>query len=590
MKNEKIADILNNIADYLEMDEVNFKPQAYRKAARGIDGLEQPVENIYEEEGIEGLQDISGVGKSIAEKIEELIKTGELEYYDNLRKKAPINLQELTGVEGIGPKTVKKLYDKLGVESLQDLERVARKGEIQKVEGFGKKSEADILQGIEFYKKSHERFLLGFIQPFVEKIKNKLSQREKVSKIKITGSYRRRKETIGDIDILVTSGDPAKTAEYFTHADEVVHVYNQGTTKCSVRLSNDMDCDLRIVKEGSYGSALQYFTGSKAHNIEVRKIAQSKGWKLNEYGIFDSADKKIAGESEKEVYKKLDLPYIQPELRTNRGEIEAAEKNKLPNLIKYDDIKGDLQMHTTYSDGSHSVAQMAEAAKKLGHEYIAITDHSQSLKVAGGLKPEELKEQWAEIEKANKKIDGIRILKGAEVDILKDGSLDYPDHLLKKFDIVLGSIHSQFNLSKKDQTKRLMNAMENPYVDIIAHPTGRVLQQRKGYELDMEAVFKKAAATGTILEINAYPDRLDLDDIHIKKAIENGIKLSTNTDSHHKNHLAYIEFGLAQARRGWAEKGDIINAMSVNKMLGVLPRNQMWYQSTNFMLIYKLRI
>lgn len=573
MDNKKIANILNNIADYLEMDEVDYKPQAYRKAARGIYALDEPAENIYKKEELSGLQKISGVGESIAEKIEEFIKTGELEYYQDLREKAPVDLADLTGVEGVGPKTVKKLYEKLGVESLEDLERVARKGRIQNIEGFGEKSEEDILQGVEFYKKSHERFLLGFIQPFIEEVKEKVASQKEINKVEIAGSYRRRKETIGDIDILVTSTAPEKTAEFFIKMEEVVHTYNQGETKCSVRLSNDMDCDLRIVEKDSYGAALQYFTGSKSHNIEIRKIAQSRDWKLNEYGIFNADGKKLAGKTEKEVYNELDLPYIAPELRTNRGEIDAAKKNGLPDLIKAEDIKGDLQMHSTYSDGSHSVAQMAKAAKDLGHEYIAITDHSQSLGVAGGLKPEELKEQWGEIEKVNREIDDIRILKGAEVDILKDGTLDYPNEILKKFDLALGAIHSQFNLSKTAQTKRLLSAMESPYIDIIAHPTGRVLQQRKGYELDMEKIFKKAAETGTILEINSYPDRLDLDDIHIKKALEHDIKLSTNTDSHHKNHLAYIEFGVAQARRGWAEKSDIINTLSVDEMLEALPRN-----------------
>lgn len=571
MSNNNIAKILKEIADYLEMDEVQFKPQAYRKAARAVASLDKKVESLYQEEGIKGLKEISGIGEGIAKKIEELVKTGKLDYYEEIKKKAPVNLSELTAIEGVGPKTVKTLYDALGIKSVEDLEKAGREGKIRGVEGFGKKSEEDILQGIEFLKGTRDRFILGFVMAQVEEIKDKLKKLEKVGQIEIAGSYRRKKETIGDIDILITSNAPKKVMGFFVNLEDVVHCYNHGQTKSSVRLANGMDCDLRVVNKKSFGSALQYFTGSKDHNIAVRKIAQEQGYKLNEYGVFKN-DKQIAGKTEKEVYKALGFPYIEPELRTNSGEIKAAQKGKLPKIIGYEDIKGDLQMHSTWSDGSNSISEMAKAAKGLGHKYIAITDHSQSLRVAGGLSPKDFKKQWAEIEKVNKEIKNFRILKGAEVDILEDGSLDLPDKTLKKLDIAFGAIHSKFKLPQSQQTKRLIKAMENPYIDIIAHPTGRVIQRRKAYALDMDKIFKKACKTGTILEINSYPNRLDIKDVLAREALRQKVKLTINTDSHHVNHLRYMSLGIAQARRGWATKKDVLNTLPVEQFLRALPK------------------
>lgn len=571
MTNNNIAKILNEIADYLEMDEVKFKPQAYRKAARAVSSSDKKMESLYKEQGIKGLKAISGIGESIAEKIEELIKTGKLEYYEKLKKKAPVNLSELTAIEGVGPKTVKHLYDALGIKTVEDLEEAGKQGKIRRIEGFGKKSEEEILQGIEFLKGTRERFILGFIMDQVEEIKARLANQSKANQIEVAGSYRRKKETIGDIDILITSSAPEKIMDFFVNMEEVVHIYGQGKTKSSVRLANGMDCDLRVVKKKSFGSALQYFTGSKDHNIAVRKIAQDKGYKLNEYGVFKKG-KQIAGTTEKEVYKTLGLPYIEPELRTNSGEVEAAQENKLPKIIRYDDIKGDLQMHSTWSDGSNSISEMAKAAKKLGHKYIAITDHSKSLGVAGGLNPKDFKKQWREIEKVDKNLKNFRILKGAEVDILEDGSLDLPNEVLKKLDIAFGSIHSKFKLPERKQTKRLIKAMENPYIDIIAHPTGRVIQRRKAYPLDMDKIFKTARKTGTILEINAYPNRLDIRDVLVREAIRRGVKITINTDAHHVNHLRYISLGIAQARRGWATKKDVLNTLPVEEFLEALPK------------------
>jgi DNA polymerase (family X) len=570
MTNQEIAKILGEIAIYLEMQGVAFKPRAYEKAAEAIVGLDKDLIQIHKVGGLKALEDISGIGPSIGEKIEEILKTGRLKYYDQLKKKMPVNVSELTAIEGVGPKHVKTLYKKLKIKNLADLEKAARAGKIRKLEGFGEKSEFNILKGIEFLRKSGNRFVLGLIMPQIREIEFRIKNLKEVEELVVAGSIRRRKETVGDADILVISKNPNPIMDYFVAMPEVAHVYAHGETKSAVKLKNGLDVDIRVVPEKSYGAALNYFTGSKDHNVELRRIAIENGWKLSEYGLF-KGKKQIAGRNEEGLYKKLGLSYIDPELREMTGEIEAARSGKLPRLVGYGDLRGDLQVQTNWTDGANSIEEMAEEAIKAGLEYIAITDHTKRLAMTRGLDERRIKKQWLEIDKLNKKFAGkIKILKGTECDILKDGSMDLPDEILAECDVVGASVHSLFNLSKKDQTERIKRAMSNPNVDIIFHPTGRVINRREAYQVDMDELISYAKITKTVMEIDAYPDRADLRDEHIKKCVEAGVKMSIDSDAHAVGHFQYLEYGIAQARRGWAEKKDIINAWPLEKMLKML--------------------
>ncbi|MBI2543355.1 MAG: DNA polymerase/3'-5' exonuclease PolX [Candidatus Aenigmarchaeota archaeon] len=569
MKNFEIAKILYNISLYLEMEEEPFKPRAYEKAARSVEALTEDVSNIYKKGGIKALMEISGVGEHIAEKIEEMILTGKLEYYETLKKKIPVDIEGLTAIEGVGPKTVKTLYKKLKIKTVEQLEKIAKQGKISKLPNFGKKSEEDILSGIEFLKKNKGRFVLGHVLPQLKEIEEKLRKLPEVKKVDISGSTRRMKETIGDADILVVSDKPQKVMDFFTAMPDVMHIYGKGPTKSMVKLKNGLDADLRVIPEKSYGAALQYFTGNKDHNIALRKIAIEKGWKLNEYGIFDKHNKQMVGRREEEVYEKLGMKWIPPELRENTGEIQAAMKNKLPKLIGYNDLKGNLQIHTKWTDGTDSIKEMAEEAKKLGLEYIAITDHTKNLGFAGGLDERKLQQQKKEIEKINKEIRGITILSGAEVNILKNGSLDISNKALSELDVVGVSVHSNFNLPRSEQTNRIIKAIENEHIDILFHPTGRILQQREPYEVDIEKIIQAAKDTDTILEINAS-ERMDLKDDHIRLAVNAGSKLIINSDAHNRNQIRFLEFGIAQARRGWAEARDVVNTRNLKRFLKML--------------------
>lgn len=579
MTNQEIAKIFYEISELLEMKDIPFKPRAYEKAALAIENLEEEIEEIYKKGGLKALKEIPGVGESIAEKIEEIIRTGHLKYYEKLKKKIPVDLEEITAVEGVGPKMVMKLYKHLGIKTLHDLEKAAKAGKIRCLEGFGEKTEQNILKGIDFLKKNKGRFILGFVMPKVREIENRIRSLKGVKQAVVGGSIRRRKETVGDGDILVTVSSP-KTAkrvvDYFIHMPEVIYIYSKGPTRSSVKLDNGMDFDLRVVPEESFGAALQYFTGNKDHNIVLRKIAIKKGYKLNEYGLF-KGKKRIAGKTEEEIYKTLGLKWMEPELRTNTGEIEAAQKNKLPKIIGYNDLRGDLQIQTTWSDGASSIEEYAEEAIKLGLEYIAITDHTKGLAVTGGLDEKDLEKQGKEIDRINKKLKKenkkFKILKGAEVNIKKDGSLDISDKTLKKLDVVGIAVHSGFKMSKKQMTERIIKAMKNPNADILFHPTGRVINRRPPYELDIEKIIRAAKETNTILEVDAYPDRLDLKDEYIRMAIETGAKISIDSDSHHISHMRYLEFGIAQARRGWATKKDVVNAQPLDKFLKSLKNN-----------------
>ena len=581
ISNSEIAKILREIGEYLDMQGAAFKPRAYEKAAEAIEALQEEVADIYKSGQLKALEDISGVGVSIAEKIEELLKTGKSKYYEQLKAETPVNLSELTAVEGLGPKSIKKLYEELAIRDLEDLEKAAKGGKIRGIEGFGAKTEENILKGIRFVKKSKGRFILGFIMPDIRAIESRLKVMKEVKKLATAGSVRRRKETVGDADILVVSDTPKPIMDYFVSMPEVTRVYAHGESKSAVKLKSGLDVDLRVVPEESYGAALNYFTGSKDHNIALREIAIKKGYKLNEYGLFQKTKKgeeRIAGITEEEIYRVLGLDYIDPEIREMTGEIEAARKNELPKLVRREDLMGDLQVQTNWSDSENSIEEMAIAAMKLGFEYIAITDHTKRLAMTHGLDEKKMLEQIKEINRVNQKLKesplsknkNFRILKGTECDILKDGSLDLPDSVLEKLDVVGASVHSYFNLTKEEQTERIKRAMRNSNVDIIFHPTGRLIQRREPYKVDVGELIKIAKETKTVLEIDAYPDRLDLKDEYIRKCVEVGVKMAIDSDAHSAAHFSFLEYGVAQARRGWAERKDIINAWPLEKMLSML--------------------
>jgi len=571
MRNSELAQIFREIALYLEMQGVQFKPRAYEKVAYALEALEEPVSEIYQRGGVKALREIPGVGEAIAEKIEELIKTGRLKYYEKLKKETPVDVRGLTSIEGVGPKTVKALYEKLRVKDVSDLERVAREGKIHGLPHFGAKAEQKILKGIGFLKQGSGRFPLGSILPLILEIRQRLSELSQVEEAVVAGSIRRRKETVGDADILAVSRAPEKIMSFFVSMPEVAHVHGRGKTKAMVRLHSGMDVDLRVVPRESFGAALGYFTGSKDHNVALRKIAQEKGLKLNEYGLF-RASKRVAGRTEEDIYRALGLPFIPPELRENQGEIEAAREGKLPDLVDYGDLRGDLQTQTTWTDGANSIEEMAREAKRLGLEYIAITDHTKSLAMTGGADEKKLLKQIAAIDKINRSLKGITVLKGAEVNINKDGTLDIRDDVLARLDVVGVAVHSHFNLSRREMTERIQRAMLNPHADILFHPTGRVIQKREAYEVDMDEIIRTARETGTVLEIDAYPERLDLKDEHVRKAVQAGVKLVIDSDAHSTHHIRFLEFGVAQARRGWAEKKDVINTRPLNEFLRALKR------------------
>lgn len=578
MKNQELAKIFNDMANYLEMDDASFRSNAYRKVSIVLETLEDDVKDIYDREGLKGLDQIQGVGKNIAFRIEEYLKTGKIKAYEKLKKETPVKLSELIAVEGMGVKKVKVLYQKLKVKNLKDLERVAKRHKIASLEGFGEKTEKNILQGITFLKRSKGRFLLGEIMPTVNEILERLAGLKEVEKISIAGSVRRKKETVGDVDILVVSKKPEKIMAFFVSLPEVVKVWSRGLTKSSVRVRLGVDIDLRVVPAKSYGSALQYFTGSKEHNIVTRRIAISKKLKLNEYGVFQAlpagrqGSKMIAGKNEAEVYRAIGLDFIAPEMRENEGEVELALRQpqgklkKLPHIIGYDDIKGDLHCHSNWNGGKHSIETIAKIAIKMGYQYIGISDHTKFLKIEKGLNEKQLLKQKKEIEKLNKKLD-IKILWGCESNIMSDGSIDISDEVLKQMDYVIAGVHSSMKMDKDKMMQRITTAMKNPHVDIIAHPTGRILQRRDEYQIDFDEILKIAKKFNVVLEINSSPDRLDLKDVNIRKAKKMGVKMIINTDAHHIGHLNNIGFGIAQARRGWAEKKDIINSQPLSKLL-----------------------
>jgi DNA polymerase (family 10) len=565
MKNEGIARIFYEMADILEMQGVEWKPRVYRKAAKAIESLSEDVEVIYRKNSIAGLEEIPGVGERLAKKIIEYIETGKVREHERLKKAVPKHINRLMDIPGMGPKKAKKLYEKLKISTVAQLEKAAKQHRIAKLAGMGEKSEQDILRGIGIFKGGQKRKLLGQVLPVAEELKEYLSKSAMIRKVDIAGSLRRMKETIGDIDILAVSARPENAMNYFVKFPDIKEVIAKGRTKATVILKDGVQADLRVIEPKSYGAALQYFTGSKEHSVALRSAAKRKGLKISEYGVFKGKNM-IAGKTEQEVYAAAGLRYIEPELRENRGEIEAAISGKLPKLVGFSDIHGDLHVHSRYSDGNNTIKEIAEAAKKFRYQYICISDHSQTRKIAGGMSESDFIRKIKEIKQVNKKTKGITVLMGTEVDILSDGSLDYPDELLKKTDIVTAAVHSGFKFSKQKMTNRILKALDNKYVGVLAHPTGRIINYRPAYEVDLHQVMDVCAEKKIAMEINAFPDRLDLNDINIKEAIERGVKLAIGTDSHNIDQLRHMKLGVATARRGWAQKKDILNTLALQQL------------------------
>ena len=566
MKNRELAQIFNDIASYLEMDEVPFKPYAYQKVAAALEGLEESAASIYKRKGLKGLEEIPGVGKNIALRIEEYLKTGKIKYYEQFKKRLPLNLGEMTSVEGMGPKRARLLYQKLGIKDLKSLEKAAKAKKIASLPGFGEKTEKNILEAIKFLKRSKGRFFLGEILPEVKYIIGRLKELKEVEQISVAGSVRRMKDTIGDVDILVTTENPKKVMDFFVSLPGITKIWGKGLTKSSIRMEEGFDVDLRALRKKSYGSALQYFTGSKEHNIITRRIAIQRGLKLSEYGLF-RGKRMIAGWSEEGIYKALGMAWMAPELRENEGEIEAALAGKLPKIIGYGDILGDLHCHTTWTEGKQDIKEMVISARELGYQYLGISDHAKFLSMVHGLDEKRLFKQMKEIDELSKKIKGIKILKGLETNILKDGSIDIKDEALERLDYAIAGVHSNFKMEKDKMTERIIRAMKNPNIDILSHPTGRVLRKRDEYQCDFDKVLRAAREYNVVLEINAQPKRMDLTSQNVRRAKEAGVKMVINTDSHEKDQLKFMELGIAQARRGWAEKKDIINTRPLEELL-----------------------
>ena len=598
-KNSEVSKIFREIAFILQTEDekksepnIIFKIRSYNKAADEIQNLSSDIDDIYKKDKLKGLLKIPSIGKAIASKLEEYITTGKIHYYDELKEKLPVDVSQFFGLEGIGPKTIKTLYSYLGIKNISDLEKAALEGKIRSIPGFSQKKEELILKKIQFFKKSGGRRLIGEVYPLVRRIEERLSGNTGVKQAVAVGSFRRMKETIGDIDYLVSvisEKDGNNIIDYFVNMPEVKEIIGRGSSKAFVKLNNGIDADLLVVPEESFGAAMQYFTGSKEHGVAMRKIAISEGLRLNEWGVFDKQNHRVAGATEEEVYRVLGLEWIPPEMRENRGEIKIAkmekkgiekeDKVRLSQLIAYDDLKGDLQVHSNYTDGTMSIEEMAlNARDRFGLSYIAISNHTKSLRLTNGLDEKQLLNQANTIAEINDKIKinnnsknkHFRILSSAEVNILKDGSLDISNNVLDKLDIVGAAIHSHFSLPIELQTARLISAAQNPNIDIIFHPTGRIINQREGYPVNISKLIDVTNESNTILEIDAHYNRLDLKDEFIRMAIENNVKLVIDSDAHHPLHYAFLIFGIGQARRGWAKKSDILNTLSAKELLDSL--------------------
>ena len=574
MKNKEVAEIFRKVAALLEIKGDNpYRIRAYQRAAQNIEALTIELEDLAAQGKLEK---IPGIGKDLAQKIKEILETGTLQKYEELKREIPPELLKFLEIPGFGPKKAKMVYEKLGIKSLEELEKACLEHRLSRLPGFGPKTEANILKGLKLLKQKRGRLPLGLVLPWAEELVSLLRQESPIDRIDIAGSIRRRKETVKDIDILVTSKKSHQVMEAFVSLPIVEEVLLQGETKSSVRLRyQGLQVDLRVVDPECYGAALAYFTGSKAHNIRIRELGVQRGLKINEYGIFRGQER-IGGKEEEEVFKAVGLPWIPPELREDRGEIEAAQAGKLPQLVEYDEILGDAHVHSKWSDGSSSLEEIAAWARRQGLKWVGICDHSQGLKVAGGLPIEKIAEKRQAIEDFNRRSHDVKLLCGTEVDILADGSLDYPDDVLQEFDLVIAAIHSGFKQSEENMTQRLVKAIKNPYVHCIAHPTGRLLGERDPYSVNIEALIEAASEAKTALEINAYYKRLDLNDIHTRAAKEAGVKLLIGTDAHIADQMSYIHLGVAVARRGWCTKSDILNTLDYDSIREYLKNITLW--------------
>ncbi len=602
MENVEIAERLGRIADLLEIRGDNpFKIRAYRNAARTVEGLAEPIAEMVRRG--EDLETLPAVGKDMAGYITELVRTGHLRRLESLEKRTPHGAAELVRLEGIGPKKALRLGKELGIRSIDELERALDKGEVEKLAGFGKRSAEKLRQAIRDYRKHRERYKLSDADQLVRPLLDYMRDAPGAREVEVAGSYRRRVETIGDVDILVAARPARPVMEHFTEYPEAVRVESAGTTRGSIVLRNGLHVDLRVVAPESWGAALHYFTGSKAHNIRVRRLGIERGLKINEYGVFRADEGKrkgagkkgakqkakshaggdgrggggvkwirVGGKTEEEVFRAVGMDVVPPELREDRGEVQAALEGKLPDLITIDDIRGDLQLHTTWSDGRDTLEDMVRAARKRGYAYLAVTDHSPAVRVAGGLDPARLEKQWKEIDALARRTRGITILKGMEVDILADGSLDLPDEFIERLDVVVVAVHSRMGMARAKMTDRIIKGISHPGVHILAHPTGRIINRREPYQVDLDAVFEAAAEHGVAVEIDAQPDRLDLSDVFARRARELGVKLAIDSDAHSTGDLRYMRYGVDQARRAWIEKGDVINTMPLARLRKWLAR------------------
>ncbi len=580
MTNAEIAAVFARIALILDLKggENPFRIRAYERAAIVIQNLPKDLHAVYEEGGIKALEDLPGVGEDLAQKIEEMLKTGSLQFLSNLEKKMPEGLLEIMEIEGLGPKKTKQLYTKFKVQSIKELTKLAKSGKIEKLPGWGKKSVENVLRGIEQRKLVKGRLPLPQAQGLAHEIIEALRKTKLCEKLEIAGSFRRCRENMGDLDFLATSREPGKVMDAFCTLPQVASITAKGETKSTVFLKAGLDADLRVVPEEAYGAALLYFTGSKDHNVILRRLGIEKGLTISEYGVYKGTAKRkgafVAGRTEEEVYAAVGLPFIPPELREDRGEMEAAKAGTLPKLIELSDLRSDLHVHTEISDGTNSIEEMAEAAKRKGYDYIAITDHASPMGMVHGIKKNaaSLKDYLDRIRAARAKVPGIHILAGTEVDILKDGSLYLEDEMLREFDWVIASMHQNFHESPDANTKRLTKACRNPYVSALGHPTTRILGRRPGIDFDLDAVLREAKNHGVAMELNAALERLDLPDTALRRAKELGVKIVIGSDAHSTKGLAYT-FGIAQARRGWLERGDVLNTLSLNEFLKISKRN-----------------
>ncbi len=568
--NHDIAEIFDQVADLLEIEGANpFRVRAYRNAARVADGHSQSLADLVTR-GAE-LSDLPGIGEDLAAKIKEIVDTGSLGLLGELEARTPPGLREMMQVAGLGPKRVHLLHEKLGIKTSNDLLEAARTGKIKEIKGFGEKIEQQILAGLGQITGDKKRFKLSTVEPVARDLVDYLQGTPGVKEVIVAGSFRRRQETVGDLDILVTCDHSNAVMEAFVTYEDVKQILAHGDTKSSVTLRSDLQVDLRVVPQESYGAALHYFTGSKAHNIAIRQLGVKKGLKINEYGVFKGNDR-VAGATEAEVFQMVDLPYIEPELRENRGEVEAAQTGRLPHLITLEDIKGDLHAHTRATDGRNTLEEMAQAAKDRGYEYLAITNHSKRVSMARGLDAENLAKEIREIDRLNGKLRGFVVLKAIELDILADGSLDLADEVLKDLDLTVCAVHYNINLSRQQQTERIIRAMDNPHFNILAHPTGRLINKRDPYEVDLERLLAAAKERGCFMELDAQPDRLDLADIYCKLAKDMSVKLAIDTDAHSTADLVFMRYGIGQARRGWLEAEDVLNTRTWKELQTLLRR------------------